>query len=111
MLVAGRVEHVNRIKGLLFSQGIRDYDPLRRDRRLVAAGRNCVLSLQGKERLSGRICEGIWVAMKFKNAPKPVRASDNGDYGKVNVERVRSIAVPKPNDIDTTNGSAAFATQ
>jgi transposase len=27
------VEHVNRIKGLLFAQGVADYEPLRRDRR------------------------------------------------------------------------------
>jgi transposase len=33
VLVAERVMHANRIKGLLFSQGIRGYDPLRRDRR------------------------------------------------------------------------------
>lgn len=33
VLVAERVMHVNRIKGLLFSQGIRGYEPLRRDRR------------------------------------------------------------------------------
>lgn len=32
-LTAERVRHVNRIKGLLFAQGIRDYRPLRRDRR------------------------------------------------------------------------------
>ncbi len=32
-LVAERVAHVNRIKGLLFAQGISDYEPLRRDRR------------------------------------------------------------------------------
>jgi transposase len=32
-LVAERVEHVNRIKGLLFAQGIPDYEPLHRDRR------------------------------------------------------------------------------
>jgi transposase len=32
-LVAERVLHVNRLKGLLFSQGIRGYEPLRRDRR------------------------------------------------------------------------------
>jgi transposase len=32
-LVGERVTHVNRIKGLLFSQGISDYVPLRRDRR------------------------------------------------------------------------------
>jgi transposase len=32
-LVAERVAHVNRIKGLLFAQGIADYEPLRGDRR------------------------------------------------------------------------------
>jgi transposase len=33
-LIAERIEHVNRIKGLLFAQGIFDYAPLRRDRRV-----------------------------------------------------------------------------
>ena len=33
MLIAERVQHVNRIKGLLFAQGISGYEPLRRDRR------------------------------------------------------------------------------
>jgi transposase len=32
-LVAERVRHVNRIKGLLFSQGVCDYEPVRRNRR------------------------------------------------------------------------------
>jgi transposase len=32
-LVGERLTHVNRIKGLLFSQGIKGYQPLRRDRR------------------------------------------------------------------------------
>ena len=32
-LLAERIAHVNRIKGLLFAQGIFDYAPLRRDRR------------------------------------------------------------------------------
>lgn len=32
-LVAERVLHVNRVKGLLFNQGIRDYEPLHRNRR------------------------------------------------------------------------------
>jgi transposase len=32
-LIAERMRRVNRIKGLLFSQGIGDYEPLRRDRR------------------------------------------------------------------------------
>ena len=33
-LTAERVEHINRIKGLLFAQGIGDYQPLRRNRRM-----------------------------------------------------------------------------
>jgi transposase len=32
-LLVERVQHVNRIKGLLFSQGITDYEPVKRDRR------------------------------------------------------------------------------
>ena len=32
-LTAERVRHVNRVKGLLFSQGISEYEPLHRDRR------------------------------------------------------------------------------
>lgn len=32
-LIAERIEHVNRIKGLLFAQGISNYAPVRRDRR------------------------------------------------------------------------------
>jgi transposase len=33
VLTNERVQHVNRIKGLLFAQGISGYEPLRRDRR------------------------------------------------------------------------------
>ena len=32
-VTAERIEHVNRIKGLLFAQGISDYEPLLRKRR------------------------------------------------------------------------------
>ena len=32
VLIAERVKHVNRVKGLLFSRGISGYEPLRRDR-------------------------------------------------------------------------------
>jgi len=32
-LTVERIQHVNRIKGLLFSQGVSDYEPLRRNRR------------------------------------------------------------------------------
>ena len=33
VLIAERVKHINRIKRLLFTQGVSDYEPLRRDRR------------------------------------------------------------------------------
>ena len=33
VLIGERVRHVNRVKGLLFSQGISGYQPLRHDRR------------------------------------------------------------------------------
>ena len=32
-LIRERISHVNRIKGLLYSQGVKGYEPLRRDRR------------------------------------------------------------------------------
>ena len=34
VLTAERVQHVNRIKGLLFAQGVGDYEPLRKNRRV-----------------------------------------------------------------------------
>ena len=37
-LVGERVEHVNRIKGLLFAQGVSDYEPLNRKRRARLEG-------------------------------------------------------------------------
>lgn len=38
VLTAERIRHVNRIKGMLFAQGITGYEPLRRDRRERLAG-------------------------------------------------------------------------
>ncbi|MGH6677411.1 MAG: IS110 family transposase [Bradyrhizobium sp.] len=47
VLTAERVSHVNRVKGLLFSQGITGYEPLHRDRRArleeLQTGDGCVL--------------------------------------------------------------------
>src|SRR6201981_3756314 len=37
-LIAERIEHVNRIKGLLFAQGISDYAPMRCNRRAPVGG-------------------------------------------------------------------------
>jgi transposase len=37
-LISERIRHSNRIKGLLLAQGIRNYEPLRRDRRALRTG-------------------------------------------------------------------------
>lgn len=50
-----RVAHVNRIKGLLFSQGIATYEPLRKDRRArleeLRTGDGCILPLHMKAQI------------------------------------------------------------
>jgi transposase len=40
-LINERVRHINRIKGLLFSQGVSDHQPLRRDRRQLLNASRC----------------------------------------------------------------------
>ena len=49
-LIEERIRHVNRIKGLLFSQGVGDYEPLRRERRKRLV--SCARAMAGR---SGRI--------------------------------------------------------
>ena len=55
-LINERIRHVNRIKGLLFGQGISGYEPLRRDRRKelekLRTGDGCPLSPHLKAQLS-----------------------------------------------------------
>ena len=57
-LITERIRHSNRIKGLLFAQGISGYEPLRRDRRARLAalrtgdGRELPAHLKGRSRAS-----------------------------------------------------------
>jgi transposase len=55
-LIAERVEHVNRVKGLLFAQGVTDYEPVRRDRHqqlgALRTGDGRPLPIRLKQRLS-----------------------------------------------------------
>lgn len=59
VLIAERVRHVNRVKGLLFAQGISGYEPLRKDRRkrleerLTGDGRGYATS---RDRHSALVC-------------------------------------------------------
>src|SRR3984957_20569736 len=58
-LIVERIRHVNRIKGLLFSQGIGDYEPLRRDRRraleAVRTGDGRTLGANMKGQIGGEL--------------------------------------------------------
>ena len=58
-LIAERVEHVNRVKGLLFAQGVTDYEPVRRDRRqqleALRTGDGRPLPICLKQRLSREV--------------------------------------------------------
>jgi hypothetical protein len=68
-----RIRHVNRIKGLLFSQGVSDYEPLRRDRRkrleecktgdgrpLLFVGSGCIRPDNGTGTRGANLIEGSW---------------------------------------------------
>lgn len=64
-LIAEGVEHVNRIKGLLFTQGAVDYKPLRRDRRARLGGLRTGAGDALPPRLKSLIslirrCIGLW---------------------------------------------------
>jgi transposase len=67
VLIAERVRHVNRIKGLLFSQGIGDYRPLGRDRRraleMLRTGDGCELALHLKRQI-GRELDRLELLME-----------------------------------------------
>src|SRR3712207_4659727 len=61
-LVAERVAHVNRIKGLLFAQGASDYEPLHRDRRQrleqLTTGDGRALPVHLKAQIGRASCRG-----------------------------------------------------
>jgi transposase len=58
-LIAERIQHVNRIKGLLFSQGVSGYEPLRRDRRARLEELKTGDGRPLPEHLKARICREL----------------------------------------------------
>jgi len=58
-LIVERVAHVNRVKGLLFSQGISDYEPLRKDRRARLAELRTGDGRALPERMKAQICREL----------------------------------------------------
>src|SRR4051812_50209087 len=88
-LTAERVQHVNRIKGLLFAQGIGDYEPLHRNRRerleemITGDGRPLPEGLKAQisrevDRLGVPIRKGQGVQAEGGGGPGPAQGSPRG---------------------------------
>lgn len=58
-LIAERVFHINRIKGLLFTQGIRNYQPVNRDRRQRLEELRTGVGRPLSKHLKGEICREL----------------------------------------------------
>jgi transposase len=88
-LIAERVQHVNRIKGLLATQGIYDYQPLRRDRweRLeeLRTGDGRVLPLRLRREIEREI-KRLELVLEQVDA--------------IEAERDAAVAAPAPEDAD-----------
>ena len=59
VLIMERVQHVNRIKGLLFSQGASGYEPLRRDRRARLDAFRLAMAVACRQHLKAQICREL----------------------------------------------------
>jgi transposase len=102
-LVSERVAHVNRIKGLLATQGIVDYEPLRRDRHERLAELRTALNKPLARRFAARLVrelerlEGVIAQLKQVEAERDAIAAnpppDDVNAGKiVRLARLKSIA-------------------
>jgi len=102
-LVSERVAHVNRIKGLLATQGIVDYQPLRSDRHERLAEVRTALNTPLERRLAARVerelkrLEGVMAQLKQVEAERDAIAAnpppDDANAMKiVQLARLKSIA-------------------
>jgi len=93
-LIAERIKLVNRIKGLLFSQGISGFEPLKRDRRLrfeeLRTGDGRDLGPHLKEEIN-RALERIELLLEHIKTVETARDA---------------LAIPQPEDNETANGVA-----
>ena len=84
-----RVQHVNRIKGLLFSQGAFGYEPLRRDRRARLDALQTGDGRRLPEHLKAQVCreldrlELLLEQIKAVERPSEMRSSNAAEQTKV----------------------------
>jgi transposase len=98
-----RIRHVNRIKGLLFSQGVTGYEPLRRDRRkqldALVTGDGRPLPAHLKAQI-GRELDRIELLLEQIEAVEEIRDAM--------LTAVEPEATPATNDTKQSTGGVAF---
>jgi transposase len=95
-LIAERIEHVNRIKGLLFSQGIFDYAPLRCDRRTRLAAMRTGDGRDLPEHMKAQISRELDRLELLLDQIKAVEAARDALLAKADKSEREAAGVPHP---------------
>lgn len=95
-LIAERVRHVNRIKGLLFSQGISGYAPLRRDRRLRFAAMRTGDGREMPEHMKAQISRELDRLELLLGQIKAVEAARDALLAEADKSKHEAAGVPHP---------------
>ena len=112
-LVAERIQHVNRIKGLLFSQGVADYQPLRRDRRrrldVLSTGDGRALPPHLKRQISRELdrLELLMEQIKRVEAERDALLARAGDEDQTAAAQARTNAMHPPEKLMAVRGIGA----
>src|SRR6202043_2028131 len=91
VLIMERVQHVNRIKGLLFSQGASGYEPLRRDRRARLEALQTGDGRRLPPHLKSQVCGEL---ERMELLPRQIKAVEAELVALPNAEQTKPSAPP-----------------
>ena len=91
VLIMERVQHVNRIKGLLFSQGASGYEPLRRDRRVRLEALQTGDGRRLPQHLKAQVCREL---DRLELLLEQVKAVEAERDALLNAEQTKASAPP-----------------
>ena len=92
VLIMERVQHVNRIKGLLFSQGVSGYEPLHRDRRAQLDALQTGDGRHLPQHLKAQICREL---DRLELVLEQIKAVETERDALLNAEQTK-VAAPPP---------------
>jgi len=92
VLIMERVQHVNRIKGLLFSQGVSGYEPLHRDRRAQLDALQTGDGRRLPQHLKAQICREL---DRLEMVLEQIKAVETERDALLNAEQTK-VAAPPP---------------